>query len=199
MRTTRFKFALVALLASALVGAAGKNQVTLNLDPDAGPSPEFGGFICHPPFRPDYFLLHPILRRRRGFESGPDRGDLLRRPGDHLEPPARDRRQRRKPERDERVPAPAREREAGIVLPHQPQPMARRPALPANFDDDGATWSEPKRVFDAPGNFVLNNDRVIQTTKGRLIVPVAFHRSRGTKDASQFIRLAGHCALVSLG
>lgn len=44
--------------------------------------------------------------------------------------------------------------------------------------DDGATWSDPRPVLDAPGYFVLNNDRVIQTAKGRLIVPLAFHRSR---------------------
>ena len=48
--------------------------------------------------------------------------------------------------------------------------------------DEGATWSEPKLVVAAPGYFVLNNDRVIQTANGRLIVPVAFHRSRGTAD-----------------
>jgi hypothetical protein len=45
-------------------------------------------------------------------------------------------------------------------------------------NDDGATWSESKPVFDAPGYFVLNNDRVIQTSKGRVLMPVAFHRSR---------------------
>lgn len=46
--------------------------------------------------------------------------------------------------------------------------------------DDGATWTEPKLILDAPGYFVMNNDRVIQTTKGRIIVPLAFHRTRGT-------------------
>lgn len=46
--------------------------------------------------------------------------------------------------------------------------------------DDGATWTAPKLIQAAPGYFVLNNDRVIQTSKGRLIVPLAFHRSRGT-------------------
>ena len=51
--------------------------------------------------------------------------------------------------------------------------------------DEGVTWSEPKEVFDAPGNFVLNNDRVIQTRSGRLIMPVAFHRSRTAQDVEQ--------------
>ncbi|MBS0663235.1 MAG: exo-alpha-sialidase [Verrucomicrobia bacterium] len=48
--------------------------------------------------------------------------------------------------------------------------------------DEGASWSEPRPVTTAPGYFVLNNDRVIQTTTGRLIVPLAFHRSRDTVD-----------------
>ncbi|MDB6170602.1 MAG: repeat-like protein [Verrucomicrobia bacterium] len=48
--------------------------------------------------------------------------------------------------------------------------------------DEGATWSEPRLVTDAPGYFVLNNDRVIQTASGRLIVPLGFHRSKSTAD-----------------
>ncbi|MDB6125561.1 MAG: Sialidase [Pedosphaera sp.] len=44
--------------------------------------------------------------------------------------------------------------------------------------DEGQTWSTPKLVVEAPGYFVLNNDRVIQLSSGRLVVPVAFHRSR---------------------
>ncbi len=43
--------------------------------------------------------------------------------------------------------------------------------------DEGATWSEPRPLFQAPGYFVLNNDRVIQTRRGRLIAPVAYHRT----------------------
>ena len=46
--------------------------------------------------------------------------------------------------------------------------------------DEGETWTDPKLIQQAPGYFVLNNDRVIQTSKGRLIVPLGFHRSRGT-------------------
>jgi hypothetical protein len=44
--------------------------------------------------------------------------------------------------------------------------------------DEAKTWSEPTLVVKAPGYFVLNNDRVIQLKTGRLIVPVAFHRSK---------------------
>ncbi|MES2734691.1 MAG: sialidase family protein [Verrucomicrobiota bacterium] len=50
--------------------------------------------------------------------------------------------------------------------------------------DDGETWSAPKLVQNAPGYFVLNNDRVIQTEKGRIIVPLAYHRSKGTDPES---------------
>jgi sialidase-1 len=50
--------------------------------------------------------------------------------------------------------------------------------------DDGATWSDAQRVLDAPGYFVLNNDRVIQTRTGRLVMPLAFHRSRGSDPHS---------------
>ena len=44
-------------------------------------------------------------------------------------------------------------------------------------DDDGAHWTEPRALFRAPGYFVLNNDRVIRTSRGRIIVPLAYHRA----------------------
>jgi len=50
--------------------------------------------------------------------------------------------------------------------------------------DEAQTWSEPKLVVAAPGYFVLNNDRVIQLSTGRLVVPVGFHRSRDTDPNS---------------
>jgi len=55
-------------------------------------------------------------------------------------------------------------------------------ALMAVSADEGVTWSPPKLVNDAPGYFVLNNDRVIQTTSGRLIVPLGYHRTRSAAD-----------------
>jgi sialidase-1 len=48
--------------------------------------------------------------------------------------------------------------------------------------DEGASWSAPRCIIKAPGYFVLNNDRVIQTARGRLIVPLAFHRGRQSVD-----------------
>ena len=44
--------------------------------------------------------------------------------------------------------------------------------------DEAKTWTAPKTVVTAPGYFVLNNDRVIQTKSGRLILPVALHRAK---------------------
>lgn len=49
-------------------------------------------------------------------------------------------------------------------------------------DDEAVTWTEPRQITPAPGYFVLNNDRVIQTRSGRLIVPLGYHRTRGTAD-----------------
>lgn len=49
-------------------------------------------------------------------------------------------------------------------------------------DDEGASWTAPRQITAAPGYFVLNNDRVIQTRSGRLIVPLGYHRTRGTAD-----------------
>ena len=45
--------------------------------------------------------------------------------------------------------------------------------------DEAKTWSEPTQIIpDAQqGYYVLNNDRVIQMSSGRLIVPVALHRT----------------------
>jgi hypothetical protein len=59
-------------------------------------------------------------------------------------------------------------------------------------EDEARTWSPPKLVVEAPGYFVLNNDRVVQLGSGRLVVPVAFHRSRKSdpKDGRSFDRRA---------
>lgn len=50
--------------------------------------------------------------------------------------------------------------------------------------DEAQTWSQRQLVTDAPGYWVLNNDRVIQLRRGanagRIIVPMSYHRY--TKD-----------------
>jgi sialidase-1 len=50
--------------------------------------------------------------------------------------------------------------------------------------DEVATCSEPKLMLEAPGYFVMNNDRVIQAGTGRLIAPLGFHRSRASDPHS---------------
>lgn len=47
-------------------------------------------------------------------------------------------------------------------------------------EDEGRTFSRPRRVIRVPGYFNLNNDRVIQLESGRLLVPVCLHRFRTT-------------------
>ena len=51
-------------------------------------------------------------------------------------------------------------------------------------NDEGESWSDPKLLIEAPGYFVLNNDRVIQHSSGRLIAPLAFHRARANDARS---------------
>lgn len=51
-------------------------------------------------------------------------------------------------------------------------------------DDEGKTWVDDRLLIPAPGYFVMNNDRVIQHSSGRLIAPVAFHRARDTDPES---------------
>ena len=58
-----------------------------------------------------------------------------------------------------------------------------RPVMRISTDEAG-TWSKPRLVTEAPGYFVLNNDRVIQLQDGRLVMPLAFHRARGSDPKS---------------
>jgi Neuraminidase (sialidase) len=45
--------------------------------------------------------------------------------------------------------------------------------------DEAASWSEPTLCIDATGYFVVNNDRVIQLSTGRLVIPAARHSMPG--------------------
>ncbi|NND07333.1 MAG: exo-alpha-sialidase [Saprospiraceae bacterium] len=46
--------------------------------------------------------------------------------------------------------------------------------------DEALTWSEPiSCIMDQGGYYVLNNDRVIQTKSGRILVPVSRHSTTG--------------------
>lgn len=45
--------------------------------------------------------------------------------------------------------------------------------------DESRTWSAPIRCIHDAGYYVLNNDRVIQTHSGRIIIPVALNSAKG--------------------
>lgn len=52
--------------------------------------------------------------------------------------------------------------------------------------DEGRTWSESHRCIDAPGYFVVNNDRVIRLDNGRLLIPAAYHRPKLEQQPEDF-------------
>lgn len=58
-------------------------------------------------------------------------------------------------------------------------------------DDEGETWSPPVLCIPAPGYFVVNNDRVVQLSSGRLIAPAAFHRQK-TEDKENWKSFDSH-------
>ncbi|WP_435015404.1 sialidase family protein [Tundrisphaera sp. TA3] len=47
--------------------------------------------------------------------------------------------------------------------------------------DEAKTWSEPTLCMDQAGYFVVNNDRVILTKSGRLVVPACRHELNAAK------------------
>ncbi|NOZ23749.1 MAG: exo-alpha-sialidase [Planctomycetes bacterium] len=51
-------------------------------------------------------------------------------------------------------------------------------------EDEAKTWSDPVLCIPAPGYFVTNNDRVVQLSSGRLIVPCAYHRVKTIESES---------------
>ena len=52
--------------------------------------------------------------------------------------------------------------------------------------DEGSTWSAPVECIPDPvGYYVVNNDRVIQTTSGRLVIPASLHALKGDKFSSR--------------
>ncbi len=54
--------------------------------------------------------------------------------------------------------------------------------------DEADTWSEPKECVDIPGYYVMNNDRVVKLRNGRIILPLALHRTPGD-DGSDIGRI----------
>lgn len=50
--------------------------------------------------------------------------------------------------------------------------------------DEGQTWSNPVRCMPAADYHVVNNDRVIRLTSGRLLIPAALHRRLADPDVA---------------
>lgn len=50
--------------------------------------------------------------------------------------------------------------------------------------DEARSWSKPKQIIpdEQVGYYVMNNDRVVQLSSGRLIAPVALHNRPGQKN-----------------
>jgi len=44
--------------------------------------------------------------------------------------------------------------------------------------DEGKSWSESTQCINAPGYFVVNNDRVMRLANGRIVIPAAYHRPK---------------------
>ena len=51
-------------------------------------------------------------------------------------------------------------------------------------DDNAATWSDPLEVDDRGGYYVVNNDRLVQTSDGRILIPYAWHGFDSSKTFS---------------
>lgn len=51
--------------------------------------------------------------------------------------------------------------------------------------DEGKTWSDPVSCTNTRGVYVKNNDRVIKTSTGRIVVPAAYHRTIVSPDGSE--------------
>lgn len=80
--------------------------------------------------------------------------------------------------------------------------------------DEGRTWGEPTGCMPAAGYYVVNNDRVVRLSAGRLVIPAALHRARADRndqssrdwrgvaffflsddDGRTWREAAGHCSL----
>jgi len=57
--------------------------------------------------------------------------------------------------------------------------------------NEGETFSAPVPVIQAPGYYVINNDRMVQLRSGRIILPVGIHRYRGPSELKPMARLPG--------
>lgn len=54
--------------------------------------------------------------------------------------------------------------------------------LMCTSSDDGENWSAAQRLIPHDGYYVMNNDRAVQLSSGRIILPLAFHPWRTVKQ-----------------
>lgn len=57
--------------------------------------------------------------------------------------------------------------------------------------DEGRTWSAPISCMPASGYYVVNNDRVVRLTSGRLVIPAAFHPARADRNEAAAVDWRG--------
>lgn len=43
--------------------------------------------------------------------------------------------------------------------------------------DEGQTWTDARQCIDVPGYYVMNNDRAVLLSSGRIVLPVSMHQS----------------------
>ena len=57
--------------------------------------------------------------------------------------------------------------------------------------DEGRTWGAAVQCMPAAGYYVVNNDRVVRLTSGRLVIPAAMHPSLADRNASSAVDWRG--------
>lgn len=57
--------------------------------------------------------------------------------------------------------------------------------------DDGRTWGPSVVCMPGAAYYVVNNDRVVRLTSGRLVIPAALHRRRGDRNETRSVDWRG--------
>jgi sialidase-1 len=57
--------------------------------------------------------------------------------------------------------------------------------------DEGRTWGAAVQCMPAAGYYVVNNDRVVRLTSGRLVIPAAMHSSLADRNAASAVDWRG--------
>ena len=57
--------------------------------------------------------------------------------------------------------------------------------------DEGRTWGEPVDCMPAAGYHVVNNDRIVRLSSGRIVIPAALHRKRAERNEASALDWRG--------